>query len=95
MTNQLKDLMTEAGDAQAPYMPDLDTLVRTGRRQVRRRRLATAVATAAAVAVVAGATTVAFNTINRSSGAPVAPVQTPFQTPTRPELSAPPGGSTG
>ncbi|TDW15523.1 hypothetical protein [Kribbella kalugense] len=77
MTNQLKDLMTEAVDAQAPYVPDLDTLMRTGRRQVRRRRLATAVATAAAVAVVAGATTVAFNTINWSSDAPVAPMLTP------------------
>jgi hypothetical protein len=94
MTNQLKDLMTEAADAQAPYVPDVDALVRTGRRQVRRRHVATATATAAAVAVIAGAATLAVGTINRSSEDPVAPVQTPA--PTLPQLpSAPPGGSTG
>ncbi|MFD3405652.1 hypothetical protein ACFWUU_33510 [Kribbella sp. NPDC058693] len=93
MTNQLKDLMTEAVDAQAPYVPDVDTLLRTGRKQVRRRRLATVIATTAAVALVAGATTVAVGTINRSED-PVAPVQTPTQTPLA-LPSAPPGGSTG
>jgi hypothetical protein len=94
MTNELKDLMTEAVDAQAPYVPDVDMLVRTGRKQVRRRRVATAIATAAAVAVVAGATTIAVGTIDRSSEEPVAPVRTPSQTP----LGLPsvgPGGSTG
>jgi hypothetical protein len=94
MTNQLKDLMTEAADAQAPYVPDVDALLQTGRRQVRRRRMATAIATVAAVAMVAGATTVAVNTIDRSSEEPVAPVRTPNQTP----LGLPsvgPGGSTG
>ena len=94
MTNQLKDLMTQAVDAQAPYVPDVDTLLQTGRRQVRRRRVATAIATAAAVAVVAGATTIAVDTINHSQD-PIAPVQTPARTPVLPLPSAPPGGSTG
>ncbi|WUJ74956.1 hypothetical protein OG809_17150 [Kribbella soli] len=95
MTNQLKDLMTEAVDAQAPYVPDVETLVRTGRKQVRRRRAATAIATAAAVAVIAGATTIAVGTIDRSGKLPVAPAVTPTTHVTGPELSAPPGGSTG
>ncbi|MER7244422.1 hypothetical protein [Kribbella sp. NPDC000426] len=95
MTNHLKDLMTEAVDAQAPYVPDVDTLVRTGRRQVRRRRVVTAIATAATVAVIAGATTVAVGTIDRSSEEPVAPITSPSRTPDTSELSAPPGGSTG
>ena len=95
MTNQLKDLMTEAADAQAPYVPDVDLLVRTGRKQVRRRRVTTAIATAAAVAVIAGATTIAVGTIDRSDNLPVAPAVTPTSHVPRPEISVPPGGSTG
>lgn len=94
MTNHLKDLMTEAADAQAPYVPDVAGLLQTGRRQVRRRRVANAIATTAAVAVVAGATTIVVGTIDRSSEEPVAPARTPSQTP----LGLPsvgPGGSTG
>ncbi|MET9314617.1 hypothetical protein ABZX12_22625 [Kribbella sp. NPDC003505] len=87
MTTHLKELMTEAVDAQAPYVPDLDALVRTGRRQVRRRRTTGVLATIAAVAVVAGATTVAVDTINRSSDVPVAPSTT--------GPSVGPDGSTG
>ncbi|WP_329005686.1 hypothetical protein OHA18_20095 [Kribbella sp. NBC_00709] len=94
MTNQLKNLMTEAADAQAPYVPDVDSLLQTGRRQVRRRRVTAAIATAAAVAVVAGATTIAVGTINGSE-APVAPALMPTRTPLRTPLSVPSGGSTG
>ena len=56
--SRLKDLMTEAADGLA-YTPDLDALLRTGRRQVRTRRLLTSVATVAAMSVITGATTVA------------------------------------
>ncbi|MET9269062.1 hypothetical protein [Kribbella sp. NPDC003557] len=87
MTTHLKELMTEAVDAQTAYVPDLDALVRTGRRQVRRRRTAGVLATIAAVAVVAGATTVAVDTIHRSSEVPVAPSTT--------GPSVGPDGSTG
>ncbi|MEU4193581.1 hypothetical protein AB0E69_16900 [Kribbella sp. NPDC026611] len=92
MTNQLKELMTDALEHEAPYAPDLTALVSTGRRQVRRRRLVTATATAAAICVVAASTVVAFKTMDRADEAPVAPAPTtlPWGLP-----SMPPGGSTG
>lgn len=73
MTNQLKDLMSEAVDAQAPYTPDVDALLRDGRRRVRRRRTAGVAATLAAVAAASAVTT---HTINRSTEEPVAPETT-------------------
>jgi hypothetical protein len=87
MTTQLKDLMTEAVDAQAPYVADLDALMRTGRRQVRRRRTAGVVVMLAAIAVVVGGTAIAFDAMHRSSQPAVAP--------TTPMMSVGPGGSTG
>lgn len=93
MTNQLKDLMTEAVDTQPPYVPDLDALVRTGRRQVRRRRAAGVVATVAAASIVIGATTVAFDTINRSSEPPIATRTSPPDAWSLPSMG--PNGSTG
>lgn len=89
MTSRLKELMTEAVDAQAPYVADLDALVRTGRRQVRRRRTAGVVGMLAAIAVVGGGTAVAFDTMHRSGEPAVTPT-----TPT-PVMSVGPGGSTG
>ena len=62
MTNQLKDLMTEAADDLPTYVPDLDVLLRTGRQRVRRRRLVAAAATVAAIAAVIGASTVTVGT---------------------------------
>jgi hypothetical protein len=61
MTNELKELMTETVDAQAPYAPDVDALVRAGRGHVRRRCILMSVAAVAAVCVVAAATTLAVN----------------------------------
>jgi hypothetical protein len=58
VTERLKDLMTEAADDLAPYSPDLDRLLRDGRRQVRKRRRLASIATAATIVLVAGATTV-------------------------------------
>ncbi|MEU8227441.1 hypothetical protein [Kribbella sp. NPDC048915] len=90
MTNELKNLMTEAVDAQPSYVPDPDALVRTGRRQVRRRRTAAVLASLATAAMIAGATTVAVDTINRSSEVPVAP---DAASPTAAKVA--PAGSTG
>ncbi|NIK54353.1 hypothetical protein [Kribbella shirazensis] len=84
MTNQLKDLMSAAVDEEAPYTPDVDALVRDGRRQVRRRRTAGVVAT---LAVVAAASVVTTYTINRSPELPVTPETT--------MPSVVPGGSSG
>ncbi|GAA0948359.1 hypothetical protein GCM10009554_45880 [Kribbella koreensis] len=69
MTRQLKELMDEATDRPA-FTPDVDRLVATGRRQVRKRRLLTSIATAAAVALLAGGITVALTTTNQSAPAP-------------------------
>lgn len=93
MTNELKDLMTEATDREAPYVPNVDGLLRAGRREVRKRRILTSIATAAAVVVIAGATTVAVDAKERSSAPPAAPTTT--QVPRSAELAVPPGGSTG
>jgi hypothetical protein len=62
MTNQLKDLMTEAADDLPTYVPDLGVLLHTGRRRVRRRRLVAAAATVAAIAAVIGTSTVTVGT---------------------------------
>jgi hypothetical protein len=93
MTSELKDLMTEATDREAPYVPNVDGLLRAGRREVRKRRILTSIATSAAVVVIAGATTVAVDARERSSAPPAAPAPTPL--PTSAKLSVPPGGSTG
>ena len=90
MTNELKNLMTEAADNQGRYAPDVEALVRSGRRQVRRRRIVASVATVAAIGIVVGATTIAVNSVNRSSEPPVL---TPSPSPSLPSVG--PGGSTG
>ena len=51
MTNRLKDLMTEAADELVPYAPDLNALVREGRRRVRQRRLLTCAAAVVLIAI--------------------------------------------
>ncbi|TCC46041.1 hypothetical protein E0H75_30555 [Kribbella capetownensis] len=93
MTSELKDLMTEATDREAPYVPNVDGLLRAGRRDVRKRRIMASIAAAAAVVVIAGATTVAVDARERSSTPPAAPATTQGQRPAK--LVVPAGGSTG
>ncbi|MEV5963127.1 hypothetical protein AB0L70_15265 [Kribbella sp. NPDC051952] len=90
MTEQLKELMTDAADDLAPYSPDLDALLRDGRRQVRNRRLLTSISTAAAVLAITCATTFAVNTWHRSTPQPAAEV--PTAPASLPDVG--PGGST-
>jgi hypothetical protein len=90
MTEQLKDLMRAATD-DAPFTPDLDLLLTTGRRQRRNRRLGVSFATAVAIAALAGGTAVAVNTTQRSGPEPAVTPST-----TQPSLPVVgPGGSTG
>jgi hypothetical protein len=65
-TSELRDLMTAALEHEDRYTPDLDWLIRAGRRQVRRRRIVSVLAIAAAICVTGGATTVAFQAMARA-----------------------------
>lgn len=71
-TSELRELMTAALEHEDRYVPDLDRLIRAGRRQVRRRRIVSGVAIAAAICVAGGATTVAFQAMARAD-VPAAP----------------------
>jgi hypothetical protein len=70
MTRQLKELMHEATDRPA-FVPDVDQLLTTGRRQTRKRQVLTSIVVAAAVVLTAGGITIAATT-NGSAPAPAA-----------------------
>lgn len=61
MTRQLKDLMDQATDRSAPYVPDLDQLLTAGRRDVRKRRVLAALTSTAAVVLVTCVSALAVN----------------------------------
>jgi 3-methyladenine DNA glycosylase/8-oxoguanine DNA glycosylase len=51
VTNRLKDLMTEAADDRPSYVPDVEALIRAGRRQLRQCRLMKAAAAVVLIAI--------------------------------------------
>jgi hypothetical protein len=70
MTDDLKTLMDRATERPAAFTPDPASLVATGRRRVRKRRITGSLAGVAAVAVLAAGVTVAVDLREPRSTAP-------------------------